>query len=294
MPEQQVPFDSIKFKETTREEWDHSAASWYHWGSFLHQWLGPCTETMFDMMNLQQGQHVLDVAAGAGEQSVWAAKRVGANGKVLATDLSPRILEYAERAAKNAGVHNIHTQVMDGEELDVPENSFDAVICRVGLIYFPDQKKALHGMLQALKPGGKVGAIVFTTPEHNKFFSAPLAIIRKRAKLPAPLPDFPGPFSLGAPGALEEAFEVAGFHDVRVKTLPAPIHMESANDCVRFEKESFGSLQHLMSEMTVKDREKTWKEIQTELAKFERPGKGFSGPCELRIAVGTKPTSATH
>ena len=288
MLENQAVFDPIKYKEATRDEWNTSADSWYYWGSFLHQWLGPCTETMFDMIGLQNGQHVLDVAAGAGEQSVWAAKRVGANGKVLATDISPRILEFAERSAKNAGLHNIQTQVMDGEELDVPENSFDAVICRVGLIFFPDQKKALQRMMRALKPGGKIGAIVYTTAEHNKFFSVPMAVIRKRAKLPTPLPGQPGPFSLGDPGSLESILKDAGFDDIKIKTVPAPVHMESATDCLRFEKESFGALHMMMGGLSTKDREKVWREIHSELAKFERPGKGFNGPCELRVGVGTK------
>ena len=110
------------------------------------------------------------------------------------------------RMRARAGHRNIETKVLDGENLDVPAGSFDAVISRVGLIYFPDQQKALAGMKRALKPGGRVAAIVYSTADNNKFFSIPVSIIRRRAKLPPPLPGQPGPFSLGGPGVLEETF----------------------------------------------------------------------------------------
>jgi ubiquinone/menaquinone biosynthesis C-methylase UbiE len=77
---------------------------------------------------------------------------------------------------------------MDGEAIDVPEGSFDAVISRVGLIYFPDQQRALAGMKRALRPGGRLGAIVYGPAEKNQFFSIPVSIIRRRASLPPPAP----------------------------------------------------------------------------------------------------------
>lgn len=102
---------------------------------------------------------------------------------MLATDISSNILEFAKQMAKQAGLENIETKVMDGENLTVPDSTFDAVISRVGLIYFPDQQRALKEMLRVLKPGGKVAAIVYSTPDKNKFFSVPVSIIRNRAKL---------------------------------------------------------------------------------------------------------------
>ncbi|MGZ3687049.1 MAG: class I SAM-dependent methyltransferase, partial [Bdellovibrionota bacterium] len=87
-------FDPNKFKETTREQWNSAAEAWDRWGTLLNAWLGPSTEAMFDLMGLRTGQSVLDVAAGAGEQSVAASRRVGPTGRVLATDISPKILEY--------------------------------------------------------------------------------------------------------------------------------------------------------------------------------------------------------
>jgi SAM-dependent methyltransferase len=176
---------------------------------------------------------------------------------------------------------------MDSENLDLPENTFDVVVSRVGLIYFPNQQKALRGMLRVLKPGGKIAAIVYSTPDKNGFFSAPISIIRRRANLPPPAPGQPGPFSLGADGVLRAAYENARFREVQTKTLSAPLRMASASECVRFEKESFGALHQMLAALSESDRESVWKEIERELKKFEGPG-GFAGPCELVLGVGTK------
>jgi SAM-dependent methyltransferase len=155
------------------------------------------------------GSRVLDVAAGAGDQSMVAAKRVGPTGSVLATDISPNILEFAAENARMQGYANFETQVADGEALDVPAAGFDAAISRVGLIYFPDQQKALASIRRALRPGGRFAAVVYATPQNNGFFSVPVPIIRDRAKLPPPAVGQPGPFSLGAPGVLAETLAKA-------------------------------------------------------------------------------------
>jgi SAM-dependent methyltransferase len=242
---------------------------------------------MLDMAAIEPGHRVLDVAAGAGDQTLQAATRVGAEGRVLATDISPNILAFAEENARKAGLGNVETKVLDGEELDVPQGAFDAVISRVGLIYFPDQQKALAGMKRALKPGGRVAAIVYSTAENNKFFSIPVSIIRRRANLPPPLPGQPGPFSLGGAGVLEETFRKAGFRDVHSRTIPAPVRTKTAAECVRFEKESFGALHQMLAGLDEAGREAAWREIEQELGAFEGKA-GFEGPCEMVVAVGVK------
>ncbi len=280
-------FDPVKYKNTTHDQWQTAAEAWFRWSPTLNQWLGKSTETMLDMAGISTGHRVLDVAAGAGEQSITTAKRVGSTGYVLATDISSNILEFAKQMAKNSGLENIETKVMDGENLSVPDATFDAVISRVGLIYFPDQQKALREMLRVLKPGGKVAAIVYSIPENNKFFSVPVSIIRNRAKLPPPLPGQPGPFSLGAEGVIEKAFMQAGFINVKSVLVNSPLLMTAAKDCVRFEKESFGALHQMMSSLTDTEKESVWLEIEQELKKFETE-QGFIGPCEMVVAIGEK------
>jgi len=279
-------FDPVKYKETTREQWQTAAEAWSDYGLFLRRWLGPATELLLDMTHVRPGARVLDVAAGAGDQSLQAAERVGGTGHVLATDIAPRILERAAHNARVAGLR-LETHTMDGESLDVPEGSFDAVICRLGLIYFPDQQRALRGIKRALKPGGRFGAIVYSTPETNPFFSLPVKIIRRRAGLPDPAPGHPGPFSLGGPGVFSRALQTAGFRNIEVRAVSAPLHMASAAECVRFERESFGALHQMLAGLGDDARTEAWAEIEATLRQFEREG-SFEGPCELLLAIGVK------
>jgi ubiquinone/menaquinone biosynthesis C-methylase UbiE len=205
---------------------------------------------------------------------------------VLATDISENILSFAERRAQEAGVTNVATRVMDGEQLDVEPGFFDAVISRVGFIYFPDQQAAFAAMRRALKPGGRLAGVVYSTPEANQFFSIPVSIIRRRAALRPPLPGQPGPFSFGSEGVIEAAYDQAGFSEIDVRRVCAPVRLNSAAECVRFERESFGALHQMMASLGEAEREEAWSEIEQELSQFETRD-GFEGPCELIVAAGT-------
>jgi len=280
-------FDPEQYKITTRRQWEDAAEAWHRWGPLLETWLGEATELMLDAARVRRGSRVLDVAAGAGGQSLTAARRVGSEGRVVATDISPRILGYAGASAAAAGVP-LETAEVDGEDLGrLADGSFDAVISRVGLIYFPDQQRALSGMRQALREHGRIAAIVYSTPDRNEFFSVPVSIIRRWAELPAPQPGQPGPFSLGGPGVLEAALTSAGFRDVTVQAVPAPVRLASAAECVRFERESFGALHQMLSGVPADRRPEVWAEIEAALRRYETSD-GFVGPCELLVAAGTR------
>jgi SAM-dependent methyltransferase len=283
-----MSFDPVQYKTTTRQQWEDAAEAWHRWGPTLEAWLGVATEGMLDAAGVTTGSRVLDVAAGAGGQTLMAARRAGASGSVVATDISPTILTYAAKSAVEAGLTNVETVEADGEHLDdLPAGSFDAVICRVGLIYFPDQQAALGGIRRALRDGGRIAAIVYSTPERNGFFSIPVSIIRDRAQLPPPEPGQPGPFSLGGSGVLETALTTAGFTDVKVVAIPSPLHLTSAAECVRFEQESFGALHQMLAVLPAPERPAVWDEIASALARFETAD-GFVGPCELLVGSGTK------
>jgi ubiquinone/menaquinone biosynthesis C-methylase UbiE len=289
MPTQDVTpaFDPVRYKATTREQWQRAAEAWDRWTPTLQSWLGPPTELMLDLARIGPGSRVLDVAAGAGEPAITAAKRVGPTGSVLATDISSNILAYAQRTAAAQGLTNLETRVMDGEHLALPDATFDAVLSRVGLIYFPDQQRALAEMRRVLVPGGRIAAIVYSTAENNQFFSIPIGIIRRRAQLPPPVPGQPGPFSLSGAGVLEAAYRRAGFRDIAIQTVAAPLQMASAAEYVRFARESFGALHQMLAGLTEAEREATWDEITRELRQFEGAA-GFVGPCELIVGVGVK------
>jgi SAM-dependent methyltransferase len=266
-------FDPARYKETTREQWQDAAEAWNRWEPTFDEWLGPATERMLDLAGVGEGSRVLDVAAGSGGQTYVAARR-GAT--VLATDLSEAILGYIRGP-------NIATRVMDGENLDVENGTFDAAISRLGIMYFPDKARALAEQRRVLRPGGRVGAIVFAEGDRNGFFSVPISIIRGRAGLPAPSPGLPGPFSAVGIG---ELLESAGFTDVAVERLAAPLRLPSAADCARLERESFGALHQMLADLEEADRAAVWAEIEGALGQFEGP-EGFVGPCELLVAAGT-------
>ncbi len=288
MKQAQNVFDPVKYKETTRQQWDTAAEAWHRWAPLLSRWLGPATDVMLDNAAIGEGSRVLDVAAGAGEQSLTAARRVGPSGYVLAVDISPVILEYARESAQLAGLSNIGTMALDGEEIATLQSEpFDAVISRVGLIYFPDQQKALRGMRRQLREGGRIAVMVYSTAERNAFFSIPVSIIRRRAKLPPPLAGQPGPFSLGDVDVLAQTLLDAGFEDVSVETIDAPVRLDSAAECLQFEQESFGALHQMLSGLSPMEQDDAWDEIERSLAQFEQDGQ-FTGPCEMLVASGCR------
>ncbi|MDB5930424.1 MAG: metalloid methyltransferase, partial [Polaromonas sp.] len=252
------------------------------------RWLGPATEMMLDMTHVQTGSRVLDVAAGAGGQTMAAARRVGPAGYVLATDFSPTILQYTAANAQLAGFGHIQTLVIDGEDLaEIKVTAFQAVISRVGLIYFPNQHKALTGMRDQLVEGGHVGAITYASAALNEFFSIPVGIIRRRAALPAPLPGQPGPFSLGDPDVLGKRLSDAGFKNIQIERVTAPVRLDSALDCLQFEQESFAALHQMLGGLSESEKDDAWAEIEEALGEFEHDGK-FEGPCEMLVAAATK------
>jgi len=279
-------FDPVVFKRTTEQQWQRAAEAWHRWHPVLQTWLGPATEQMFDLARIGPGSRVLDIAAGCGEPGFTAARRVGQEGYVLATDISAEMLVYADREASERGLSQFETRVMDGENLELEDGSFDAVLSRVGLIYFPDRARALAEMRRVLVPGGRLSVVVYSTPDRNKFFSIPVGIIRREAQLPPPSPAQPGPFSLGNPGVLEETLRSAGFSDVEVHAVPSPLRLPLAAECVRFERESFGALHQMLSGLPPEHQDAVWQEIERELSQFERDG-GFEGPCEMLVGAGT-------
>jgi SAM-dependent methyltransferase len=243
---------------------------------------------MLDGAGVRAGARVLDVAAGAGGQTLAAARRVGPAGHVLATDLSPAILEYAAAAARSAGLDNVETRELDGESLaGIEDESVDAVISRLGIIYFPDQLGALAEMRRVLRPGGRLAAVAWSTPENGRFFSVAVGIIRRRAELAPPLPGQPGPFSLGSDGVLAAAFEQAGFSDVSVQAVPSPLRMTSAAECLRLQQESYGALHQMLAGLDEAGREAAWQEVGEALAEFDGAD-GFIGPCELLVGTATR------
>jgi len=287
MAEQQTSFDAAKYKNAQREQWSKDGAAWRRCNPTLDRWYGDVTRQMLDLAWIQPGQRVLDIAAGAGEPAVSAAERVGPDGYVLATDISEGIVAIAAQVASERGLKQIETRVMDGERLDLPDASFDAVLCRLGLMYMPQPVTALREWRRALRAGGRVAVIVYSTPDRNGWGAVPASIIRQRAQLPPPVPGQPGPFSLGGPGVLEDVFTRAGFANPEVRAVTVPHRMASADEYVRLARQAFGGFNAMMAHLSPEERESVWNEVEVALRSFESPG-GFEAPGECLVGAATK------
>ena len=286
MPDHAPGFDPDKYKANTRDQWNRSSAGYNAWGETLNRVIGESVVHMMEMAAIDAGHQVLELAAGSGMVTLALAARVGANGRVLATDIAPDFLALAAENARAAGVTNVDTREMDGEAVDVPEGSFDAAVSSLGLMFFPDPVRSLQGQRQAVKPGGRVAALVISAPEKNPFFAIPAKLIRERAGLPLPQPGQPGPFALGAPGAVEAAFRQAGLRDVQSQAIGCRVELPSTRDFLRFLGAAFGALHMLMARMDDAARQATWDAVADAMAAFEGP-QGFRCPAEMIVCAGT-------
>jgi ubiquinone/menaquinone biosynthesis C-methylase UbiE len=272
--------ESIFASGEVAEQWRRGAAQ-------RDEVTGPASEMMLDLANLRAGDRVLDVAAGTGDQTLMAARRVGPTGYLLATDNSTSMLNVAAEAARNAGLTNVDTRVMDAENIDLDADSFDAVICRMGLMLFSNPVKALIGMYHVVKPTGRVVALVWSTEENNPCRGVPLSIVRRFGCNLAAVPGLRLMFTLGGPGILADTFRAGGFHDVAVRAVTTRWRFPSTAEAIRATKDSFLGLQRIMDQLSDADRERAWKEIEQELSRFEAPN-GFEARGEVLIGVGTK------
>lgn len=282
-----MAFDPVAYKQTVTQEWQRAAQGWHRWIPAINTWLNVATEMMLDQAGVKEGSRVIDLAAGDGGQSVAAAQRVGASGEVLATDIAPEFVKLTNAVASRMGLTQLRAEVMDAESLAVPDDKYDAAICRLGLMYLPNLQKGLSEIKRVLRCGGRMSAVVFTTAEKTPFFSIPAKLIRERRSLPPPEPGQPGPFSLGAPGVLTQEMTAAGFQHTKERAIDAPLRFASAVECVRWRREASGTLQQMLSGLTEEVKEEIWKQVEEAMRHFET-AQGFESPCELLICSAVK------
>ena len=264
-----------------------AADGWRRGAVTRAQSVGLATEAMLDMANIGLGSRVLDVAAGTGEQTLLAARRVGPMGSVLATDIAAEMLKIAAEAAHQAGLSNVTTQVMDAQQLDVEPASFDAAISRLGLMFMPDLPAALAGIRRALKPGGKLAAIVMSSAEKSRYVALPLEIACRHGRRSASAIDRIGLFSLGRPGVFEAALTKAGFSNVTVQAVPTRRWYPSRADALQDRKNSCPEVGELMADLSDAERENALSEIEQALGQFEGPN-GVEVSGEVLVGAGTK------
>jgi SAM-dependent methyltransferase len=271
-----------------RTQWEGAALGWARWEATVATWMAPATETMLTMAGVDVGARVLDLASGAGSQTLQAARRVGAQGHVVASDIADTMLHRVRENARAAGLANVTTLTGAAEDLYVAAESFDAVICRLGLMLFVHPAKALGAIQRALRPRGKVAVVVFTTPAANAFMAHPMQILLRHAGKTPPAPGQPGIFSLGVPGVIEHLFADSGFVGVEQRTLALPLRMPSATQALAMMQEAFGAYRAVVSDSPEAVRVAAWAEVAETLKTFETPT-GFIAPAEVLVAAGVKP-----
>lgn len=280
--------DIEDFKASTRAQWDQSAQGWNECGGMIRTWLRASTDAMLDAADVRAGSRVIDIAAGAGDQTLDIAARVGPQGHVLATDISPAILTFAKANAERAGYGNVETMVADGENLGAIPGSFDAAICRLGLMFYPDPLRGLHEMHQALKPGGRACTLVFAGPQANPCIAILVSTALAHAGLPPRDPFRPGGLlSLGKPGLIDDLFRRAGFTSVTTTTIAAPFRLPSVNRYLDFINSAAAPIVQIINGLSDRARAAAWADIEAKLSRFNTPT-GWEGPNELLLTLGTR------
>ncbi|MEO7952554.1 MAG: methyltransferase domain-containing protein [Polaromonas sp.] len=284
-----TPASPEEFKDATRLAWNRSAAGWNSQTQAIHAWLADATAAMLDAARIAQGMQVLDIAAGAGDQTLDIARRIGSGGHVLATDISEAILQFASDNASRAGLPQVETRVCDAEDLQVRQASFDAAVCRLGLMFCLAPLQALRQMLQALKPGRRASVLVFSEPQRNPCIGILMMTALQHAGLAPRDPFQPGSLlSLGKPGLMEELFQQAGFAEVDVARIAAPFRLPSAAHYLAFVRSSASPIIALLGHLSPAAREAAWADMESKLQAFQTPD-GWEGPNELLLAHGVRP-----
>jgi SAM-dependent methyltransferase len=197
-----------------REAWHRAARGWERWQTELREVSAPVAEWLVEAIDPKPGQRVLELAAGPGETGFLVAERLGPDGTLVSTDQSPHMVDVARRRAEELGLGNVEFRVLDGQQIDLDERSFDAVLCRWGYMLMADPDAALRGTRRVLRQGGRLALATWDTPDRNLWMSAPVLQLIARGAFPPPEPGAPGPFSMADTAQLEQRLASAGFQQI--------------------------------------------------------------------------------
>ncbi|MDL5363078.1 class I SAM-dependent methyltransferase [Halalkalicoccus sp. NIPERK01] len=271
-------------QQQTREAWDAIAAGYDEFVTPTHR---PVSKTALDTAGLQRGMRFLDVAAGTGALSLPAA-RIGA--EVVATDISPAMVEHLEARAKAMGFPNVEARVMDGHALELEDDTFDVSGSQYGVMLFPDLPRALGEMVRVTTPGGRVFIVVFGDPEEVEFLGFFMRAMR------TVIPDFEGlpldptplPFQVSDPRKLRQRLREAGLKEVHVETVAEELEFDSGHHLWDWLMNSNPIAGALVADTTEEQRIAARKVLDEML----RARAGETGPAVLtqpvHIGIGTK------
>ena len=278
--------DDAEFRETQRDQWNGAAVGWNEWSTFMDDHAGHISERLVEMAGIEAGDRVLDVAAGYGEPSLTAARKVGPDGSVIATDISAEMLNFGRQRAAGLGVENIEFMQSDANSLDFPAESFDAAVSRWGIIFDPDGEGAAAKVRGFLKPESRFAISSWGPPENVPFLAIAMKTTMEKLDVAPPPPGTPGPLSRPTEEAIGGLLEGGGFSNIEVEKLEAVLHLDSADEYTMFVKAIAAPIVAMISPHPEEVQRETWQAV-TDAARDRADDDGrISLTNQVLVAVG--------
>jgi enediyne biosynthesis protein CalE5 len=253
--------DAVEFRSGQKQQWDKAAAGWKKWSELIDRAAGGISQRLVELAGVEPGSRVLDVACGYGEPSLTAAGVAGAEGSVVATDISAQMLAYGRERAADAGLENIEFVESDAAGLGYPEDSFDAALSRWGIIFEPEGEAVAARVRGFLKPGARMAIASWGAPERVPFLAIPMRTAMQRLDVPPPPPGTPGPLSRPTPEALGGLLEAGGFSDVEVEEAEVSFEWESPDEFTTYVKEIAPPITAMIESHPLDVQDETWAAI---------------------------------
>ncbi|MGB8165005.1 MAG: class I SAM-dependent methyltransferase [Nitrososphaeraceae archaeon] len=261
--------DPKQYKETQRHNWDSVAHGWEKWWRTIEIGTGKVTRRLIEFASIKVGSKVLDISTGIGEPAITAAREVGNTGRVLAIDISSEMLSIAKQRAINARLqHVIAFKQGDTGTIELPNSTFDAALCRFGLMFLPDLDTALLNIYGSLVNGGRFAAAVWASPEKDGLFTSTMNTVMKETRTSPPSSGAPGPFSLSDESLLRNYFVNTGFKDVTIERMNVTFDFGSSEAYSSFVYETAGPLQEMLSNESPERRQKILEAVSESARKF--------------------------
>jgi SAM-dependent methyltransferase len=239
--------DDLKIKGQQKAAWDDSADGWKRWWPTFERSAQVVNDRLVELAALQSGHRVLDIATGSGEPALTAARAVGQSGHVVAVDMSPAMLAIARERIDAAALTNVDLVESDAESLRLDPHSFDAALCRWGLMFMPDLDGVVRAMHRALKPGGHFAAAVWSMADKVPMCGLARDAIRRITGI-VPPPNALDPTGLADTAILERSLTAAGFRDVTIERLTVTFEFPSPDAFADF-RGQIGGTRAMLSKM---------------------------------------------